>query len=65
MKNDTLLDQLINEKLKTFRQLRDEIRSLVKLRKEIGEIIEQSNSTSNRNDLQRSVQKDILKTDDK
>lgn len=65
MKNDTLLDQLINEKLKTFRQLRDEIRSLVKLRREIGEINEQSNSTSNRNDLQRSVQKDILKTDAK
>lgn len=51
----TLLDKLINEKLKEFTRLREEIRELVNIRRlaqeSVGDEIEQISRKTNRNDL--------------
>ena len=51
----TLLDELIEQKLKDFSNLREEIRQLVQIRKEIqesaGDSIEQSSRKTNRSYL--------------
>lgn len=51
----TLLDELIEQKIKDFSNLKEEIRQLVQIRKEIqesvGDSIEQSSRKTNRSDL--------------